>query len=164
VGGVHHPQLVEHVEDGGLEDAVTALLEAGFGFLDARVFALVKVNAEEAPGLSGPSREDLRDQEPRSERGRTALQGARARMRGYYDAGLLFSPCAAGAKGGRHLGGCSWGGQAKACPTYLAGGLGDLSTMSLGSVETAWSRHSQRIISGRMGPPIFCPWRFIPHA
>ena len=49
--GVHHPQLVEHVEDGGLEGAVTAVLKARLGFLDARVFALVEVNAQEAPGF-----------------------------------------------------------------------------------------------------------------
>jgi len=31
------------------------------------------------------------------------------------------------------------------------------STMSLGSVDTGPSRHSQRIISGRIMPPNFCP-------
>ena len=49
--GVHHPQLVEHVEDRGLEGAVTTLLEAGLGLFDARVLTLVEVNAQEAPGL-----------------------------------------------------------------------------------------------------------------
>src|SRR6201999_3381058 len=33
------------------------------------------------------------------------------------------------------------------------------SVMSFGSVETGASRHSQRIISGMMAPPYFCPWR-----
>ena len=52
VVGVRHPQLVQHVEDGGLEGAVAAILKARLGFLDARVFALVEVNAQEAPGSS----------------------------------------------------------------------------------------------------------------
>ena len=36
--------------------------------------------------------------------------------------------------------------------------LGERSTMSCGSVETPWSRHSQRIISGKTVCNIFWPW------
>jgi hypothetical protein len=38
------------------------------------------------------------------------------------------------------------------------------STVSLGSVETAWSRHSQRIMLGRIAPDIFWPCRLMPQA
>ena len=38
------------------------------------------------------------------------------------------------------------------------------STMSFGSVETGPSRHNQRIMSGKIAPPIFWPCRFMPHA
>ena len=41
--------------------------------------------------------------------------------------------------------------------------LGERSTMSRGSVETPWSRHSQRIISGKTVCNIFWPWRRMPH-
>src|SRR5262245_55951073 len=37
---------------------------------------------------------------------------------------------------------------------FFFGSLYERSTVSLGSVETGWSRHSQRIISGSSGPPI----------
>ena len=49
--GIGHAQLVEHVENGRLERAVAPALEARLGFLDARVFALVEVDAQKAPGL-----------------------------------------------------------------------------------------------------------------
>ena len=35
---------------------------------------------------------------------------------------------------------------------------------SFGSVETGWSRHNHRIISGKIAPPCFCPWLPMPHA
>ena len=38
----------------------------------------------------------------------------------------------------------------------------DRSTLSFGSVETGPSRHSHRIISGRMAPLNFCPCPFMP--
>src|SRR4029450_11683761 len=36
--------------------------------------------------------------------------------------------------------------------------LNERSTPSSGSVDTGWSRQSQRIISGKMAPPCFWPW------
>src|SRR5207248_2064707 len=42
-------------------------------------------------------------------------------------------------------------------PFFAAGCRKLRSTISLGSVETGPSRHSQRIISGRIMPPNFCP-------
>jgi hypothetical protein len=36
--------------------------------------------------------------------------------------------------------------------------------MSVASVDTGPSRHSHRIISGRIAPPNFCPWPFIAQA
>ena len=47
--------------------------------------------------------------------------------------------------------------------SYFPGGLNPRSTASFGSVDTGWSRHSQRIISGRIGPPMRWPCVFIPH-
>jgi hypothetical protein len=46
---------------------------------------------------------------------------------------------------------------------FVAGWRKLRSTISLGSVETGPSRHSHRIISGRIMPLNFCPWRFILH-
>ena len=40
----------------------------------------------------------------------------------------------------------------------------DRSVLSFGSVETGWSRHSQRSMSGIMTPPCFWPWSPIPQA
>src|SRR5690242_2904207 len=46
---------------------------------------------------------------------------------------------------------------------FLAGWRKERSTMSLASVDTGPSRHSQRIISGMIMPPYFWPWRFMLH-
>jgi hypothetical protein len=48
-------------------------------------------------------------------------------------------------------------------PRYSLGWRKDRSTVSAGSVDTGPSRHSQRIISGRIAPPNFWPCRFMPH-
>src|SRR6185437_2087950 len=45
---------------------------------------------------------------------------------------------------------------------FFAGVLKERSTLSLGSTLKAWSRQSQRIISGMNGPPAFWPWLFMP--
>src|SRR5215469_11402382 len=42
--------------------------------------------------------------------------------------------------------------------------LNDRSAASFESIEAAWSRHSQRIMSGRIAPPIFWPCLFMPQA
>ncbi len=46
---------------------------------------------------------------------------------------------------------------------FAAGCLKARSPESFGSVDTGPSRQSHRIISGRIAPPNFCPWLFIPH-
>jgi hypothetical protein len=49
-------------------------------------------------------------------------------------------------------------------PAFSLGKLNDRSSVFFGSSENSWSRHSQRIISGRIAPPIFWPCLFMPHA
>ena len=89
--------------------------------------------------------------------------------------GKFVAPLIRGATGRSATGSTSRGGSCRTGPggsqfadftaaafVDAAGRRNDLSTMSFGSVDTGWSRQSQRIISGKMAPPCFCPWLPMP--
>ena len=59
--------------------------------------------------------------------------------------------------------GCGFGVAAGALPGLRPGSWNDRSIASFTSVDTGWSRHSQRIMSGKIAPPCFEPCLPIPH-